>query len=238
MSRLFNGSTDYLESNPTTAVVTDYPFTVSAWVKMTAIGATGTIFALSDKDTTNPNGVYQARLGVISNGLAFLSAGDGVGSTTTSVGTLSAGTWYSVIGVWTSATDRTIYADGSSANGTTSRVLSGLDDTTLGRTRYNDTSFSQPLNGRIAQVAVWNTALGSTDRAMLQNAANPLTVAYSSLVAYWPLTANVSPETSLVGTCNMTVNGATYSSDDPVVSRINPGPTRARVQAVSRAATV
>lgn len=85
--------------------------------------------------------------------------------------------------------------------------------------RVNDNS-ERSFNGLISHVAVWNRVLTSQEITDLSNGGNPQTVASTGLIRYWPLTANSSTQADEMGSGHdLTVYGATYSTDDPLVGQ-------------------
>lgn len=79
--------------------------------------------------------------------------------------------------------------------------------------------------GKLAHVAIWNRDLTAQEIADLSAGGNPLAVAATGLIRYWPLTANSSTHADQAGSGHdLTVYGATYSSDDPAVAvaTVNP----------------
>ena len=83
--------------------------------------------------------------------------------------------------------------------------------------KVNDNS-QRAFAGRIAHVAIWNRVLTGTEITDLAAGGNPLAVAASGLLRYWPLTAAAATQADEQGSGHdLTVSGATYSSDDPTV---------------------
>jgi len=145
-------------------------------------------------------------------------------------------TWHLIVGAFADVDDRTIYIDGNAGvNNTTSR-----DPTTatalfsIGSTL--ESSFGAEFSGLMAYATVWNKALSSVEVASLWNSgagADPTTVASGNLVAHWPMTGNASPEPDSVGEFDLTVNGTTFSTDNPFTVGGSAGkPTLARFGSV------
>ena len=54
------------------------------------------------------------------------------------------------------------------------------------------------MNGRLAEIAIWNAALTDDEVLSLSKGVSPLRVDPQNLVAYWPLYGNGSPEPNYV----------------------------------------
>lgn len=189
MARLFaSASSQSMER--LTGIAPGEPLTVSAWVKETT-QVTGVIFWLGDKDVANER--FQLYLGAgTGNKLAAFSQDAGAsGESVTTVAT-TAGVWQHCAGVWASNTSRTAYLNGVAATANTTNVSpSNMDAVSLG---YNKGAASAYLNATIAEVGVWNIALVLEELVALSKGVSPLLIRPTSLVAYWPLYGNDSPE--------------------------------------------
>lgn len=209
MARSFDGSNDDL--SVASAVVSAYPFTMACWFNANNFTADQGLMSLYDSATDNTN---NHRLNLEA------TTGKVVARTVNSAGTLgaavttagaSSGTWLHACGVWASATSRTAYVNGGSANTNATNLTPGaLNATGLGA--FLDTVPDRYFNGALMEVAIWNVALGSAEVAVIgSNAICPLLVRPEALVAYWPLIGGLSPEPDYVGGFNLTVNGAVES---------------------------
>lgn len=217
MSRLFNGSSDVCFV--AAVAVNSYPATVSLWFKRNiAPGGPLSMFNLADTAASN---------NYVDNWINGASGGDPISGTVRTSGlatTMVAGaattinTWQNLICVYNSSTDRTVYFNnGSSANSTTERAWpSGIDSMSIGALKTNVTG--QWFSGRLAHVAVWNTALDATARTSLQTL-TPNQVASASLQGYWAMTENQAMLIDSSANANhMTITGATFDADNPTLS--------------------
>lgn len=204
MSYLFDGVDDRLSvaSVPASAV----PLSIACWFK-TSDSTTGqTLVALS-------NGTAAERFGMFAQGAV---AGDPVRALTThnptngiadSTTGYSTGSWQHACNVYASATDRRAFVNGGSkGTNATSLTPTGLNLTEIGRHVS-----TLPMNGRIAEVAVWNVALSDADVAALAAGADPATFTPAP-VACWHLLADANDS---IGTRHLTVSGATLDADHP-----------------------
>ena len=122
--------------------------------------------------------------------------------------TLVAGQWYHFCGTWDSSTIE-LFTNGDSQgtfayNGSisTSRVLE------IGRV-YNN---GYNIDGKISNVAIWNTGLLGTEVETIYNNGTPLTdmSSFSSLVSWWKLNNTTTGIEDSKGSNNGTnINGAT-----------------------------
>jgi hypothetical protein len=203
------------------APVTALPFTISAWIKLeTATGVFQGVVWVGDKDSASNYSVME----IDNTGHATVFTRNGAGTTgQSSHGTvLSAGTYYNLICVFNTTTDRTIYLNGDTGVQNTVSIAdasANYDRIALGR--FMDSTPSDPFDGLIAQVGIWNRALNSTERTQLQTQA-PSSIS-SGLVAYWPMNVDENPlsDGSSGGTFDLTLQGTTgtptFSTDDPTL---------------------
>lgn len=215
MSRDFNGTSDYLDCSA--GVLTTFPFSISAWVKPTTLtGSDREIFSSYDNPAVANALRLQTITGDSNKGNIWLYDGDYNSGARTSAG-LSTGSWQNVIVIATSSTAYAVYLNnGSSGSDTvaTSISLSAMNRMTVGRASF---AASEYFSGKIGYLAVWNNyGLSSQDRTDLQTK-SPLLLATQPTL-HLAMDANQSPETDTgTGGNNFTVNGATYSTDNPTL---------------------
>lgn len=191
MARAFNGTTQYLEK--TTAVVSAYPLTLAGWVNPTTLPASTAHAILSMTDSSNPDNTIM--LYVFGSNLV---AGviDGSGSVN-AIGTtaLSTSTWAHGTAVFVNATDRHILTNGGDkVTNTTSKNAPTVARTDLGATRTGASAATFFVDGLIAEVGIWSVALDDAEALALARGLSPTMIRPASLVAYWPLFGNDSPE--------------------------------------------
>ncbi|WP_406662141.1 LamG-like jellyroll fold domain-containing protein [Methanolobus sp. ZRKC3] len=152
----FDGSTSYVQVNE--RIISGYPFTISAWVKTTDSGSDQAIANIADSSHNKKYyGIY-----VDSSGKASLMARKTqekriIGST------INDGNWHHVVGVFTSANDRTLYVDGL-INGTDTATVNfdvNVDRWAFGR--WTDSTPSNYFDGSIDEVKLWDRALNATE---------------------------------------------------------------------------
>jgi hypothetical protein len=208
MAYEFNGSNQYLsiESAPATTL----PITMACWFN-------------SDSTTGNQRlvGIYAGSLDYYDLGIRGADAGDPVAAVVNGAGTAeitrttsgySANAWHHAVAVFTSTTSRTAYIDaGSSATGTTNIALGNTPNTA--RIGIFTTNI-QYMDGRIAEVGIWNAALTQPEIASLANGMTCDKVRPQSLVFYAPLIRTLQ---DLKGGLTITNNNTATVADHPRV---------------------
>lgn len=230
MSRSFNGTSDYLEY--TGGVRTSLPITLAAWAYKSTSNQTRVAVSIGDVDSLN-----RVSLVFISsaNVRATSVNTSGTGAVTDTSTTFSANTWAHGAAVFTSTTSRTVYLNGGgSSTSTTSNDPSAANfDTTNIGCINNSSGRSTYFDGRLAEVGVWSVALTAAEVASLAKGISPLSVRPGSLIAYWPLIGNASPEIELRNRYEMTVSGATKEVHPRVYM-----PRNAMIQTKTSATTI
>lgn len=203
MARAFaSASTQYLIN--ANAVLTDEPITMAAWARAAQTNAANIIMSI------NRASGGQDRWSIFFNSTAKVNAtaadaGGGSGSTIDSTGSYSANTWHHVAGTFLNDTGRSVWLDGTETVGPgTSRTVASVDQTTIG-VQFVSGATSAPLNGEVAEAAIWNVVLTAAEMASLAKGFCPLFIRPASLVAYWPLIGRHDPEICPKGGFNMTL---------------------------------
>ena len=171
----FNGSSDYIQLNESFSHTNH---TIAAWVYA--------------NDTASAKNIFNARdafndgyaLYMDANESVFYRLGDGSTLNTLSSSTTNANEWFFVVGTYNGST-QTLYVDGSVAvSGSTSEVISNTTNATIGAVSY-DTA-TAPMNGNLANVAIWNRALSSDEiNSVMFKSVNALTSAESNGLQAW-----------------------------------------------------
>ena len=165
-------------------------FTVSAWIKTTDIGgiSKGVIGSASTSNGLN----FTISSGEIAFGVSHSTAI----ATTTNAG-VNDGNWHHVVGTYNSQGDASgntlyIYVDGvQKASNTGNRGIYAFNNYPLFiGARGQGTNASGYFNGKIDEVAIWNTALTSTQiqsiyDATSTNLTKDLTTVSGSNLKYW-----------------------------------------------------
>ena len=211
MARDFTvASSQYLGTE--TEPVTGVPVTVSLWFNADTNGSEWTLLLIENNVTSQYFYLGAQASGAGSN-IVFLTA-DGSGSAFAETSTgYSTGVWNHACGVSGAANSRAAYLNGGGkGTNTTSRTPSGLT-----RMRVGGFGSSPDMDGKIAEVAVWNVALTDDEVLMLSLGFSPLLIRPGNLISYWPIIGRTSPEIDIVGGNALTVNGSAPVSAHPRV---------------------
>ena len=217
MSRTFGASTEPLDT-AASSPVTDTPITIACWIKELALTSKN-IVTLGTSGSSNS--AY--RLETFNGGAAIIrvncnevdNAGATHGSITTAQGGI-VGTWRHFAAVFTDHSNRTAYLDGRGASSTGASTTGATNMVRISGDCLGVNTMTG--NNLVAHVAIWNVALSASDvKSLLYLYPNQVQVA--SLVHYWPMTNNQSPEPDYgSGNLSATVTGATFSTDNPNIA--------------------
>lgn len=185
----FDGTDDYIEA--ASAVLTAAPITMACWFNSDSDTATQSLVSI-----TNAGGqerfLLQAAGAITGDPIRALAVASNSGATASSDTGYTANTWHHAAAVFASATSRTAYIDGVGGTAeTSSRSPTGLTTTRIGVTVQGG-SRAQYLNGRLAEVAIWNVALDTTEIAALAKGFRPSLIRPGSLRLYVPLVREVA----------------------------------------------
>lgn len=206
MARSNTGSTsNWLEVAGAVVTSGTPPFTMACWFNVANVTATHNLIGM-----TSGGGQYHTMLaeGTAGGDPVQVISQDGSGEAIATTAAFSANVWSHAAGVWSATNSRTAYLNGTVGTTQTSTRTPSLTSprTTIGA--YNDgTTRFGPVNGSIAEAAIWNVALDAAEIASLAAGVSPLLVRPASLRAYWPLVGRYSPELDLRGNFPLTING-------------------------------
>lgn len=175
----FDGSNDYINVGNDSSLAISGDFTISLWVNQT----TTTAFSyLLDKGGAGSSINYRGGINS-SNQVYFQISGNSL----TSTGTITNGTWSHIVLV-KSGTSMNIYIDNTAETPATApaTAYTGTENLEIGR----QTGGANYLNGKLDEVAIWNTALTATQVAEIYNATSTnltkdLTTVSGSNLVYW-----------------------------------------------------
>ena len=203
----------------TTPAVTVTPISMACWFYADDItrqfcfvdvihhagGAGGDFFAIGGDGTQGGDPVFAM---AYETGLANVHADSTAG--------YSVSTWHHACGVFTGTTTCVIYLDGGNkATAVAARTPAGFDQTQVGALHRNHAT-SWPMNGRIAEAAIWDAALTDAEAAILATGIRPIFVRPQNIVAYWPLVRD--QDYDIVGGYDLTVwNNPTIAEHAPVI---------------------
>ncbi|OQX76512.1 MAG: hypothetical protein B6D64_09710 [Bacteroidetes bacterium 4484_276] len=199
-----DGQVDYVDVE--NGMVTDYPFTMSAWFKAEEdLVGSDDMVVLSVANTSSKSKYYGIFLEFgeepnIPMGTIALRATRGAYRSLYSNVVYEPGEWYHVAAVFESSTSRKLYINGELA-GTDNRTCifnSDMDAFEFGR--WADKTPKSYLHGSIDEVRFWNTV--RTQPEILAQMNEPLTGNEPGLIGYWPC-----DEGSGATTADLTGNG-------------------------------
>lgn len=210
MARDLPGSAGNYISIPHNAAfsISGTALTLAAWVNPDGTGGGKVLAKLA---TTDTGGGYQIGVSAAPN-KAYVGINDGTfpGESASGTTTLSAGTWYSIVGrkSGTGAGALRVFLNGvqdGSASSSLS-IAANTQNLVFGRYSNSDTTM---FDGKVAYGAVWNVALTDEEIAALGKGVSPLMIRPASLKGFWPLFGIGAPEPDLSENGNpATVNGS------------------------------
>jgi hypothetical protein len=107
----------------------------------------------------------------------------------------STNAWHHAGCVIAASNDMRLFLDGVKATlSGTQAFPSGMNKFSIGASVANSPSVNQFLTGRACEAGVWNAALDDAEMGALAKGIAPSLIRPASLVAYWPLWGNDSPE--------------------------------------------
>ena len=209
-----DGTNDYVNYAPLSALNSTTAFTISAWVK------TSTSSRMVFSGGSNDRMSIRATAGV-----QFRVSG-----TSADIGTgyYADGNWHQITAVYNAGTV-TIYADGSStADGSSSSYPTSTSSSAYNTFRIGQVANLYYFNGQIDEFAVWSSALSSSEIPDIQSSNAPIDLrsdngnytSSSNLIHYWRMGDNDAgggtTVTDLVGSLDGTLtNGASFTADTP-----------------------
>ena len=195
-------ATDYIQG---TASLFSYPFSINFWFypPASALG-TGQAFILHN---VVDNHRFVVQINTLTTRVAFNAFTTANAIATVSVN-YTANAWNMVTVIGTSATSRTIYINnGGAVTNTTSRVLTTPTRWLIGA---NYSSGILPnLEAQIAEVAVWNDTISTTDIASLYTGAKATAVKPQNLKIYVPLIRDISENAGSTTSITSTISDTT-----------------------------
>lgn len=185
MARDFNGSNQSLTTSAQSPV-TAPPLTISCWFNSDNNGGNfGAIpVYIGDPATTNRYllALFASKIEIVSRNAANANG------TAISTSTFSTGTWTHGAGVYTSTSSRSVYFNGiNEATNTTTISPSSITRIQIGRQEFNNNAGISWVDGRLAEVGIWDVALTAAEVASLAKGMSCDKVRPQSLKFYAPL---------------------------------------------------
>lgn len=188
MGRDFNGTSSYLTRTDALGI-TGYPISMFCWFKPdTSSGNTRTFIGLFEDNLRGS--ANQLKVGLSATGRLQSVTNDPTnGNRILDINsTVTAGVWSSCLAVYTSATSRALYLNGSTKNTastTTAINFSVLNRFVIGATKENQVV--QYADGQIMFATVWTASLGDDDALALHSGLIPFRVRPASVRGYWSI---------------------------------------------------
>lgn len=216
-SRLFNGTNESLGSG--TAIVSDYPLTVSAWFRADQLATTKgdemAIFSINHTSDTLEFFNFRIDDSNSQNRLQIVAVNDAQSENALTTNEITANTWHHAFGVWASSTSRTVILDGDvSSKGTNTNTVDfpTLNNTNIGKLAAPGDNFDF-FDGRIAEIPAWDVSLADNEATSLSNGVSLYRIRPVDLIHHWPLYGRNSPEPDFIGTVDMTLENSPSQAD-------------------------
>jgi len=228
MALLFDGTNDYLTSTNLAGngPISSYPVTLSAWIKPNSLGTSAMNYDF--QDFVISDGSDTARIGIGASKYSkwgMYTAGQKSQSAASQWSQTSANPWTNLVGVFNDTNDRDGYINGSSntfhnGGNITSNTLSDADIVGVGYGSLDSGTPSYSKN-TVAECALWNVALTTTEIDSLAAGFSPLFIRPESLVLYYPLggpyAADVGTAFAGTATHNLSITGSPTSAANPPI---------------------
>jgi hypothetical protein len=214
MAYEFNGTNQFLNTPTTQAVVSGMPLTMACWFYPNNITEQHTLVTLANQMSDAGGGYFGMWASGNVSGDPVRIATDGAGNTVAATTSgFSASQWNHACGVFSSSTSRTVYlnAANSATNTVSNSPVAPNQGMRIGRF-VNISSFY--MNGRIAEVGIWNAALTAAEIASLAKGMTCDKVRPQSLVFYSPLVRDLIDQK---GGLTITNNNAATVANHPRV---------------------
>lgn len=205
MSYSFAGATNGMTH--AAAVLSAPSIVVGCWVKIAALPLEE---APLISIRTSGGGNNRFTLSLNTSGNVLWTARTTASSSATSTGAVALDTWTFVGGEEVSTTERyALLGSTRSTVSSTSRVPSGMNTTDLGASNVGVTRY---FIGLMSVPFIYNGTINDTQRTQL---ASLTPAAVLTPTAHWLFAASANPQPDDIASFDMTVTGATYSSDEP-----------------------
>lgn len=196
---------------------TTTPITIAAWFRTSS--TTNVALGAFETGVTARHNVFIIGSGGGVNAGSVNSAGS-AGSATSTTG-FTSGAWSHAAAVYTSATSRTAYCNGTGASTNTTNIDPGSVSLLKIGARTTGSVTGAFFQGSIAEFGVWNIALSAADVAALAAGFSPRHVRPQSLIFYAPLMNNLTDRRGGVALTNN--NGATTTAHPRQYASFQPG---------------
>lgn len=183
MAYAFASASSQYFSSTSSPMATAATITMSLWQNVTG-SATGALASLQNSTGAHASGMYNLN----NNSSRGYHANSTTNGQPVATGTLSANVWHHYCFKNSSATSRDMFRDGGNKGSNATNVTA--PDTTrliVGASWDSSNNIVSLLNGRIAELAIWNVALTDDEIASLAKGFRATRIRPQSLVYYAPL---------------------------------------------------
>lgn len=211
MARSFaRASSQYLTSS--TLPVTAAPFTVGGWLRRGNSATTQNVFGLGLSSALKFFGINWSSTDFKPRAQHFDGTNNGIATGTT---VISVGDVVHLCGVFTSTSSRSIYVNGSHETTDSTAVGNAFtpDRFDLATVDAGSGSKTDHLQGDLWEWAVWNVALTAAEIASLGKGFAPPMIRPQSLLRYYPLFGNASPEPDRARGAGLTLTNSPTKAD-------------------------
>ena len=228
MALLFDGTSDYLTSANLlgSGPISSYPVTLSAWIKPNSLGNSAMNYDFQDFVISDGSDTARIGLGAAKYGRWGLYTGANKAATSSNYWSrTSANPWSNIVGIFTASNARTGYVNGSGntwsgGSNISPHILS--DAYIIGIGSGSSTGSNNALSkNTVAECALWNVALTTTEIDTLAAGFSPLFIRPESLVLYYPLggpyAADVGTDFAGTATHNLSITGSPTSAANPPI---------------------
>jgi hypothetical protein len=203
-----SASSQYLEAS--SSPVSTYPLTIAAWVYPLDTTTTGVVASV------NTNGGFARQQLVVQAAGTVIQIGSldsaNQGENASASGTYSANVWHHAAGVVSGSSSRVAYMNGNAGTtGTIPVVTTGMNRVMVGARRIAGGTGAY-LNGRVADVGIWDVALTADEIASLAKGVPCRLIRPQSLVFYAPLIRDLQDTR---GGLSITNNNTATVADHP-----------------------
>lgn len=195
--------------NTTSTPVSGVPVTLACWVKCDTLPSLQICIFGIGVNTSTSNTYITLEL-QSTNRPQAIHRNSTTGASSATTGSIIAGQWFHVCGVFQTNSSRTLYWNGVASAASTT-IVTPFTVTRIQIARRPNTSSTSPsfLTGNVAEAAVWNDTLTAAEIASLAKGMTCDKIRPQSLVFYAPLVRDlIDPKGGLTITNN---NGATVT---------------------------
>jgi hypothetical protein len=224
MSYSFDGTNDVLTGTFTSSYASE-PLTLACWVKVvTHPIAVDCLIQVGNSNTSQNDSQSIKTLNVDNawNGVSINGAGE---TDSCQVDIDIDGVWAGIVATFSSSTLRSIYiqALANQDDGFQESILADLMKyISVGSNLAGSQDFGAASSnaGKLAEIAVWDAVLSDDDITSYLAGITAASIDASNLIGYWPLSASSGTQSNLGLDAggDLTVSGATFSSDHPTIT--------------------